>query len=225
MGDTSLIKSKPADQKETAARSKSKKRDRSASEERLLQAAEDIFAKHGFKGATTRMIADKAKVNESLIGRYFDGKMGLLFALIEGHIKEKVFEELPYPPQPTVREELNALVDSMFIHHCEKDEEFFKIVLGQCLVDPKFLKRIREIAPINQHVPLIVARLETLKSKGLINEDVDLRMMMEVFDTYFHGAMFFDRLLLGLDVTAIKGKLHMFVDGIASALEAKVKTK
>jgi AcrR family transcriptional regulator len=223
MGDTSLLKSKTTDQKETVTRSKSKKRDRSASEERLLQAAEDIFAKHGFKGATTRMIADKAKVNESLIGRYFDGKMGLLFALIETHIKEKVHEELLYPPQPNVRAELSALVDSMFIHHCQKDEEFFKIVLGQCLVDPKFLKRIREVAPINQYIPLVIARLEALKSQGLIDKDADLRTMMEVFDTYFHGAMFFDRILMGNDVNVIKTKLHVFINGISTALEPKAK--
>lgn len=221
MGDASQPKSDIPDQKETGSRSKPKKRDRSASEERLLKAAEDIFAKHGFKGATTRMIADKAKVNESLIGRYFDGKMGLLFALIESHISQKDHGELTYPPQPTVREELIALVDSMFAHHCQKDEEFFKIVLGQCLVDPKFLKRIREIAPINQYIPQIVSRLEALKEKGLVDKAADIQKLMEIFDTYFHGAMFFDKILMGTDLELIKGKLHFFIEGVANRIEIK----
>ena len=60
-----------------------KKRDRSASEERLVKAGTEIFSKFGFDGCTTRMIAKKADVNESLIGRYFDGKEGLLLAIIE----------------------------------------------------------------------------------------------------------------------------------------------
>ncbi len=221
MGDTSQKLSQTVDQKETTPRSKPKKRDRSASEERLLKAAEDIFSKHGFKGATTRMIADKAKVNESLIGRYFDGKMGLLFALIESHISQKVQTELPYPPQPTVREELLALVDSMFAHHCEKDEEFFKIVLGQCLVDAKFLKRIREIAPINQYIPEIVSRLNALKEKGLVTKDADIQTMMEIFDTYFHGSMFFDKIFMGKSLDEIRNKLHFFILGVANRIEVK----
>ncbi|HEY1080478.1 MAG TPA: TetR/AcrR family transcriptional regulator, partial [Bdellovibrio sp.] len=45
------------------AQVKCKKRDRSASEERLLNAGREIFSKHGFDGATTKMIAKKADVN------------------------------------------------------------------------------------------------------------------------------------------------------------------
>ncbi|QLY26136.1 TetR/AcrR family transcriptional regulator [Bdellovibrio sp. KM01] len=219
MGDTSQPLSKNTDQKETASRSKTKKRDRSASEERLLQAAEDIFAKHGFNGATTRMIADKAKVNESLIGRYFDGKMGLLLAVCETHIKDKVQQDaLMYPAQATVHEELTSLVDSMFEHHCKKDEEFFKIVLGQCLVDAKFLKRIREIAPISLYINQVIERLEVLRTEGKVKKDVDLRQAMEIFDTYFHGSMFFDRILLGTDVESIQAKLKIFITGLAESL-------
>ncbi|WP_413580508.1 TetR/AcrR family transcriptional regulator [Bdellovibrio sp. HCB288] len=221
MGNETLLKSKNPDQKETGSRSKTKKRDRSASEERLLQAAEDIFSKHGFKGATTRMIADKAKINESLIGRYFDGKMGLLIALIESHLKEHKIIDLPYAPQPTAHEELRALVDYMFKQHCQKDEEFFKIVLGQCLVDAKFLKRIREIAPNKHFVPQVIARLEDLKSQGKIKKDVDITQMIEVFNTYFHGSMLFDKILMGMSLEDIQSKLYYFVDGCSRTLDSK----
>ncbi|WP_413577342.1 TetR/AcrR family transcriptional regulator [Bdellovibrio sp. HCB290] len=219
MGNETQLKSKNAVQKETASRTKSKKRDRSASEERLLQAAEDIFSKHGFKGATTRMIADKAKINESLIGRYFDGKMGLLLALIENHLKDHQTVELPYAPLPTVSEELRALVDYMFQQHCQKDEEFFKIVLGQCLVDAKFLKRIREIAPTKNFVPQVISRLKELQNKGRLHKEADVEQMIEIFNTYFHGAMFFDKILMGISIEEIQKKLHFFVEGCARSLE------
>ena len=202
-----------------ASRTRPKKRDRSASEERLLNAAEEIFAKHGFKGATTRMIADKAKVNESLIGRYFDGKMGLLFSLIERHISEDAAEKLQYPAQASVREELLCLIDSLFTVHCLKNEEFFKIVLSQCLVDTKFLKRIREIVTMKIH-PELKARLETLKEKNKIRKDVDLDMFIDSFDTFFHGVMLFDKILMGQSPEALKATLHGTAEIYARAVEA-----
>lgn len=202
-----------------AARSKPKKRDRSASEERLLKAAEEIFSKHGFKGATTRMIAQKAKVNESLIGRYFDGKMGLLVSLIESHMEEFPLKELTYPAQPTVREELTMFIDVLFSKHCDKDEEFFKIVMSQALTDPKFLKRIRELIPKENH-PGLVQRMEDLQAKGKIKKDIDIQMVLGNLDTFFHGTMLFDRICMGLTDQEVEQSLRFAIDMYCRAIEA-----
>ncbi len=204
----------------TAPRTRLKKRDRSASEERLLNAAEDIFSKHGFKGATTRMIAEKAKLNESLIGRYFDGKMGLLFALIERHMEDVPMDILPYPPQATAREELHKLVDAMYCKHCDKDSEFFKIVVSQCLTDAKFLKRIREIVPMKIH-PDVKKRLADLATQGKVRKDVDIEMFIQTLDTYFHGVMLFEKILMGYPENRLSQGLDFVVDIYASAIEVK----
>lgn len=52
---------------------------RKASEVRsaILAAAREEFAEHGFGGATTREIAQRAKVNEVLIFRHFESKANL----------------------------------------------------------------------------------------------------------------------------------------------------
>lgn len=215
MDETSQQKT---DHDASSPRSKSRKRDRSASEERLLKAAEEVFAKHGFKGSTTRMIAQKAKVNESLIGRYFDGKMGLLLAIIEKHIEELPVKELLYPPQATVREELFKLIDVMYNKHCHKDEEFFKIVLSQALTDPKFLKKVRDIIPEKAH-PEVKARLEALKKQGKFRADVDVETFLITLDTYFHGAMLFERLLMGCEEGELTRMLHFVTDIYAKSVE------
>jgi len=44
----------------------------------MLAAAADVFAKHGFRGSTTRRIADAAGVNEITIFRQFGSKDALL---------------------------------------------------------------------------------------------------------------------------------------------------
>lgn len=53
-----------------------------AAKERLLEAGLDIFGKHGYEAATTRMIAAQAGVNISAIPYYFGGKEGLYHAVV-----------------------------------------------------------------------------------------------------------------------------------------------
>lgn len=68
------------------------------SRERLILAGIEIFARHGFTGTTTRMLARHAGCNLSAIPYYFGGKKGLYHAVFQeiiGFIKEStgpVFE-------------------------------------------------------------------------------------------------------------------------------------
>jgi len=50
--------------------------------ERLLEAAIDVFGKHGYEAATTRMIAGEAGVNIAAIPYYYGGKEGLYRAVV-----------------------------------------------------------------------------------------------------------------------------------------------
>ena len=49
-----------------------------ASQQKVLDAASQLFFHKGFHGTSVRDIADKANVNVSLISYYFKGKQGLL---------------------------------------------------------------------------------------------------------------------------------------------------
>src|SRR5580704_7358348 len=53
--------------------------------ERLIAAAERLFAEHGYSGVSVRMIAAAAGVNWSLLGYYFRGKEGLLSEVYRRH--------------------------------------------------------------------------------------------------------------------------------------------
>ncbi|MDD2675886.1 MAG: TetR/AcrR family transcriptional regulator [Methylacidiphilaceae bacterium] len=58
----------------------------SRSRDKIIASATSLFAARGFKGTTTRMIADLAQVNEALIYRHFPNKQGLYAAIIEKKI-------------------------------------------------------------------------------------------------------------------------------------------
>lgn len=215
MSETSQKKTKTG---QPVEKLKTKKRDRSASEERLLKAAEEIYSKYGFKATTTRMIAKKADVNESLIGRYFDGKLGLFFAVIDHHIESKGHGQLDYPPQDTLTKELLKFSESRLCEHCQKNSEFFKIVMSQALVDAKFLKKIRERIP-NFRETGLEDRLEKLKAEGKVAVDAHVESIVHDIDTYFHGAMLFELIFNGTPRDQVAIALNHFVTNYCKAFE------
>lgn len=65
--------------------------------ERILQAAARVYAQHGFRGATTRLIAIEAGVNEVSLFRTFGSKAALFEAMMQSHASS-----LPVPTLPDV---------------------------------------------------------------------------------------------------------------------------
>ena len=64
----------------------------------ILNAAVQVFSQHGFRGSTTRRIADAAEVNEVTIFRYFGSKEALLQEAINTPIVVGIFTPLPADP-------------------------------------------------------------------------------------------------------------------------------
>jgi TetR/AcrR family transcriptional regulator len=57
--------------------------DAEGAREAILNAAEEVFAEHGFDGARIDTIAEKAGYNKSLIFHYYDDKLGLYTAVLK----------------------------------------------------------------------------------------------------------------------------------------------
>ena len=61
--------------------------------ELMLDAAEALFAEHGYEGTTTRMLAKEAGVNIAMVSYYFGSKEKLFEALVEsraGVLRDKL---------------------------------------------------------------------------------------------------------------------------------------
>lgn len=63
-------------------------RDKEVSMAALCDAAEALFAKHGFAGTTLDMLVKKSGVNRAMVSYYFGGKAGLYDAVIENLVRE-----------------------------------------------------------------------------------------------------------------------------------------
>ena len=199
------------------ASSEGKKRDRSASEERLIKAGRDIFAKHGFDGATTRMIAKKADVNESLIGRYFDGKEGLLIAIIQLFLEEKVHRELSFPPQESLTKELEMYSEDRLKMGCLQ-QDFAKIIFTQALVNRKFKARILETVPM-QLDPRLIERVEILAKSGKLKATANVTEICEDVDSFMGGVFFNDCILHEMPLELILKRTQSFLKKYAQLFE------
>ncbi|MGD9895589.1 MAG: TetR/AcrR family transcriptional regulator [Candidatus Methylacidiphilaceae bacterium] len=102
----------------------------SGSRDKIIAAATSLFAAGGFKGTTTRMIAELAQVNEALIYRHFPNKQGLYAAIIEKKIQTltpllRRLERAPEAsesPATVLREIARAMFASV-----EDDPQFLRI--------------------------------------------------------------------------------------------------
>ncbi len=82
---------------------------------KILAAARQLMAHKGFKGATTRLIAEEAGVNEVTIFRHFGNKDGLIQAMLEDvtAIRPQL-EALDHRNYATVKEFLMAFGDVFY---------------------------------------------------------------------------------------------------------------
>lgn len=95
-----------------------RRRKRAECEPRILEAARAIFAEQGYDGATTREIARRATVSETLLFRYFGSKAALfdriLFAPVSGLMSSFLIthsaRDIDEDPVASTRDFLNALL-------------------------------------------------------------------------------------------------------------------
>lgn len=156
-----------------SGKTRSGKRDRAAREGALITAASKLFARRGFEGTTTREIAAQAGCAEGLIHRYFQGKAGLLLAIVESRASQEV-QDLTHKLKaaPTVQQEVKQLVDFELSRMWE-DREFFRVIIPRLFVDPGFADRISRIGPL-QRARLIRERLRKYKAcRNLAKAELD----------------------------------------------------
>lgn len=199
---------------------KNKNKDRLATEERLLLAAEQVFSKHGFKGATTRMIAKKADVNVALIARYFDGKFGLMLKLVENKATSSRYTELPYPAQENLTDECFHFLRSRMEFYIE-DINIFRVILIQFLTDAKFLKRFHESTNIFEKHPQFEERVQNLIDAKKVTSTTTPTQVLDAIECFLFG-LIIDQVLIHNNISnELEESLKHFTKNYCASLELK----
>jgi AcrR family transcriptional regulator len=150
--------------------------------EKLLHAAARVYARTGFRGATTRLIAQEAGVNEITLFRHFGSKDALLQQAL-AHIGLGVgLVKLPIRPEQP-EQELRSWAFGHFTHFHEQ-RSLVRRVLGEVDERPQILASINE-KPDGSACELC-EYLQRLREHGLIDADADL----EAASCMLTGAIF-----------------------------------
>src|SRR5262245_66141800 len=92
-------------------------------EKRLLEAAGEIFAEHGYRAATVRQICEKARANIAAVNYHFGDKEGLYMAALRSVHRasaEKYPSNLGVNPATTPEQQLRVYVRSLLLRiFCE----------------------------------------------------------------------------------------------------------
>ena len=112
-------------------------------EQKILDAALNIFAEKGYRGATTRAIAAKAEVNDSTLFRKFETKQNL-FSMVMRYNYEKMVKDfrliLSKKDFKNEKEFLDTLIHNLLVLG-ENNHEFIKITLNENeRIPPNFLE-------------------------------------------------------------------------------------
>lgn len=170
---------------------------------RLLEAGVDVFGKHGYDAATTRMIAKRADVNIAAIPYYFNGKEGLYHAVvahITGKLESQVISTLHEIEKRMTKGNLNseealALLEKLlkkminFMVGSDEAPRFARIVLREQLYPSSAYDIIfdRIMAPMIHAVTRLIetatgatpSRVESLRALTLIGQVIVFRVARE----------------------------------------------
>ncbi len=141
--------------------------------QRLLEAAGEVFAEHGFRAATIRDIARRAGANVAAVNYHFRDKLGLykdVLRLWAGEATEKYPPTLGLGPHPTVRQRLHAFVHSFLLRIMDEGRPAWHgKVMAREIMDPtEALDELVEhhMRPLNECLTAIIRDLVGRDFKG-----------------------------------------------------------
>ena len=138
--------------------------------QRILDAAKRVYANHGFRGATTRLIAIEADVNEVTVFRIFGSKAALFEALMESHVAGSPTPSLPDDPGDPEREMIEWC--SKILTHMRENRALLRTSFGEMEERPDAAVSMCEGS--NCAGKNLTDYLQRLQDSGLAEPDGDI---------------------------------------------------
>ncbi len=160
-----------------------------ATEDKILQAATAVFAKRGVSGATTREIAQRARVNEVTLFRHFRNKDELLrrVVLCSGQRFEEVFADAPVQTAADVRRTVENYA-RVYAQKLIENEEFVRTFMGELTRHLSLYRRLfgESGKPTRER---FIAYLRAARRRGLIRRDVDPTLAADTLTAMLLGGV------------------------------------
>jgi AcrR family transcriptional regulator len=155
----------------------------SDSRDRILEAAARVYAQHGFRGATTRLIAQEAGVNEVTLFRLFGSKAQLFDELLHKQLHASTVPLLPDEPGDVEAE----LTDwcAVLLSQMRASRSFLRKMIGETEERPDAARS----ACIGPHYAAesLERYVQRLRARGLADGDADYRTAISMFMSALFG--------------------------------------
>jgi len=147
-------------------------------EQRIIDAAADVFEENGFDGARMQQIADKAGINKALLHYYFRSK-DLLFEKVFLIVAERIFAGFikAFEEKGTIFQKIELFVTK----HQEllyKNRRFPIFFFNEVSRNPSLIKKLVAKLEFNNRFKDLILQLEEEKKAGIIRKDVDVKHLM-----------------------------------------------
>ena len=110
--------------------------------DRILEAGQHLFARHGYERTTTKQLADAAEISEGTFFRYFEHKKDLLVALVsEGW--SMLLTELLMELSEMQSDRAIAPMLKHWIAHFQVQSDLFRVALMEVQYHPELSARIQ----------------------------------------------------------------------------------
>lgn len=154
--------------------------------ERLLDAAARVYAETGYRGATTRRIAQEAGVNEITLFRHFGSKTTLIIEAVRQANLRSNCPEVPLTPAEPVAE-IRAWVLAE-LAHLTRLRSIIRTSLGEVEERPEIIPLIGEQP--RDVILALTSYIEQLQRDGRATPDIDARTAaLTFFGSLFADAM------------------------------------
>ena len=151
--------------------------------ERILDAARRVYAQHGFRGATTRLIATEAGVNEVTLFRTFGSKSALFECMLEWQATESPLPLLPLRPVDPLTEmtEWCATV----LHHMREHRALLRKSFGELEDRPDACASMCNGASGSSQ--LLMAYTRSLQDNGMADPEADAQTAVAMLISSMFG--------------------------------------
>ncbi|WP_413379052.1 forespore capture DNA-binding protein RefZ [Alkalihalobacillus sp. 1P02AB] len=136
-----------------------------ATKEKMLNAAINLFYMQGFDGTSVRHIAEKAKVNVALVSYYFGGKKGLfeelMMTFFEGYLA--IVESEKRKIYSTKRDHLSGLLKELLIYQ-QQNHHLARLVHREMTLDSTLVREL-----MSTYLRKEKHEIESILRKGIQN--------------------------------------------------------
>ncbi len=148
-----------------------------------------VFAREGLQGATTRVIAQEAEVNEVTLFRHFQNKEGLLTAVMTqavlAHHGAWAGDESEWTGD--LKQNLRRFAEGCYANMA-RDEAFLRTMVGEAKRHPEHARKVimDAVKPMREG---FIAKLEAARKAGLVREGLDLGIACDAFTAMLFTGM------------------------------------